>query len=187
MRSILFIGVGILIHACTGKELNGNNYSVINEPKEYISKCGCGDRIFMKIATRYIEVPDTISRYGLVVLSQKIILHNDDIITEIENPMDRVESINIGKDSLSVKSTLFTGVKCLKSSKRVIYKVHGSDCIDPPHEFFGYLAPDGKWLYYYYGSQYEVYKKLGSDGYIKEEFGKESSSLKNMTAVLPGM
>lgn len=187
MKSIILISIGLALYSCFDANYKSYKNSAKHQfiQKEYKAKCIYNDHSYLEVITKYIEVPDTISRYGIYVLSQDIIVHYNNEIKVVDNPMDKVQNIQIGSETLSVKSTLLVGAECLNNDKEVIYKIHGSDCIDPPHEFFGYLSIEGKWNNYYYGSQHEVYKKLGSNKKIIEKFGKKSNSLKGMINMLP--
>lgn len=152
--------------------------------KSYTATCSCGDSSKLVVESQYRTVHDSVSYHKIVIISQELRISDGDYTKNISLPF--FDSLLIyGNDTIMVKQTALYDIKCLSSGTKQIYKLYGAHWFDPPHEFFGLCSTRGKWLWYYYGSMHEVFKKYGDDEKYEREFGSEVRSLKNMIPVLP--
>lgn len=155
--------------------------------QKHVASCDCEDSSSLIVETLYKVDVDAVSYYKLLVLGQNLrVIYGEDT-TNMPLPFFDTTFIR-GKDTLTVKKTALYEVKCIPNTMKQIYSLSGIHWFDPPHEFFGLCSTEGKWLWYYYGSMHESFKKYRYGDYEKyeQEFGEEINSLKNMTPVLPG-
>lgn len=152
--------------------------------KSYTVTCNCGDSSKLVVETRYRTVHDSVSHHRVLVVKQELRFIEREEVVNLSLPFfDSVMYFN--KNSMLAKQTALRKVKCISSGGSHIYSLYGAHWFDPPHEFFGLCSTRGKWLWYYYGSMHEVFKKYGDDEKYEREFGSEVRSLKNMIPVLP--
>ncbi|MBK7220998.1 MAG: hypothetical protein IPH94_06565 [Saprospiraceae bacterium] len=188
LLGLVFVFIGCSAHSNQGKLSKVEQISKLDEKHEIFWKdttmiCKCKDGIHsVKIESKYNDL----SQDSIFVLNQKLIFMNDGVsVKTLELPFDRT-LVEILNTKVRVNKSVLSEAKCLINKEgKVIYSFYGSHAFDPQHEFFSYNDENGKWLWYYYGDRYEAYKKFGDESRYKKEFGKEISSLNNMTKVFP--
>ncbi len=153
----------------------------------YTKEFGCSETSSLKIKSVYFNVPDSVSRDGLFLKSQDIVVKFGEKKVNVTPPPLKHHIVNLGSKAVKVLSTNIVGIKCIKhTSTDFVYSVYGADNNDTPHEFFGVLSKDGHWLWYYYGTTRQIYAHFGNYSRLTSHYGKkELENLKNMEQVLP--
>ena len=130
---------------------------------------------------------DSLSLLGFHPANQLLKIENRGDIKTVASIEFMKQEVEASGRTIDVLTTVVTEAKCIRSNSdgSLIYSVYGIGLTDPPHEFFGLLSEEGKWLWYYYGNQYDTYSQHGNKDSLISIFGKENiNGMTGMTSLL---
>lgn len=187
--SPIILCVALFVLSCSGSstKIKAEKKDAVQiKIKIFEAGCKCASDNKLIVRTEYIDVPDSINEFGIIIIKQSLIFENEDTIVQTLYPPFRKKVLLLNEEKIEVPLTSVSNIKCLHNGNDWIYKIYGSNEFDPPHEFFALSSLDGEWLSYYYGSKDEIYEKHSDEEKYIDQFGKENiTSLKNMIRVIP--
>lgn len=174
------------LFSCAQSEKNwGHNQQELTGKGTVVKECRCLDGPALIAQTDYVPNYDSLSLLGFYPTNQILKIDNQGEMRTVGAIGFMKRKVETGEGAIEVLNTAFTEAKCIGSDGSLIYSVYGIGLTDPPHEFFGLLSEQGKWLWYYYGNQHDVYGQYGNRDSLASVFGEENiSEIADMTPLL---
>ena len=188
MRIIFNVYILLILFGCLPADGFEDKASLATKATSYVweSHCNSLNEQKLTITTNYIPAEAKTVKYGLLPVQQKVAIiavSGENLVISL--PF-RSHVDSIGVEEIEVLDCIITDAKCIEYGNELLYSLYGGGLIDPPHEFFGLLSSDKGWLWWYYGSQYEVYGERGNIDSLNSVYGETMlSDLTNMVSVLP--